>query len=84
MLCFRVQDRVSPVSSRLWLMLLPSGLLSDLADISKLLVSRLQIEKLRPGGRSFVIDLLFPFSQAAFLGDFMSRRTMMGWRRTGT
>lgn len=39
---FLVQDRVSPVSSRLWLMMLPAGLLSELAEISKLLVSRLQ------------------------------------------
>lgn len=40
-----MQDRVSLVSSRLWMMLLPSSLLGELADISKLLVSRLQIEK---------------------------------------
>lgn len=55
MLYLRVQDRVSLVSSRLWLMLLPSSLLRELADISKLLVSGLQVEEL-----FFVIDLLFP------------------------
>lgn len=50
-----MQDRVSLVSSRLWLMLLPSSLLRELADISKLLVSGLQMAEL-----FFFTDLLFP------------------------
>lgn len=44
-LSFLVQDRVSLVSSRLWVMMLPASLLSELAEISKLLVSRLRIGK---------------------------------------
>lgn len=49
---FLVQDRVSLLSSRLWAMVLPSSLLSELAEISKLLVSRLQVEKPVLGRRS--------------------------------
>lgn len=40
MLCpFLMQGDVHPVSSSLFIMILPAGLLSDLAEICKLLVS---------------------------------------------
>lgn len=34
-----LQDEVSPISSSLFIMILPAGLLSELAEIGKLLVS---------------------------------------------
>lgn len=41
-----VQDKVSLISSRLFVLLLPASLLSDLADIAKLLVSDQQVDQI--------------------------------------
>lgn len=43
---FLVQANVSLVSSRLFVLLLPASLLSDLADITKLLVSEQQVDQI--------------------------------------
>lgn len=44
---FLVQDKVSLVSSRLFVLLLPASLLRDLADITKLLVSEQQVDQIQ-------------------------------------
>lgn len=83
LLSFLLQDKVSPVSSSFSIMILPASLLSELAEICKLLVSDAALRRPTPEGENMTIHICLPSSSTAIPRESAPLTKTIAWTMTG-